>query len=50
VVQLYQSELKDLCRFWLEPYHDITVETKKYGNSTATFAAGAKEVNISSFL
>ena len=46
IVQLYQSELKDLCRFFLEPWQPINVTTK-YRNAYAT---GAKQIDISEYL
>ena len=46
IVQLYQSELKDLCRFFLEPWQPIEVTTKK-GMAIAT---GAKQIDISEYL
>ena len=46
IVQLYQSELKDLCRFFLEPWQPIEVTTK---NGMA-YATGAKQIDISEYL
>ena len=46
IVQLYHSELKDLCRYYLEPYRPINVTTK---NGTA-YADGAKQIDISEYL
>ena len=50
MVQLYYSELKDLFRNYLEPFHEITIVQKEIEQKRVTFAEGAKKVDISEYI
>jgi len=57
IVQVYQSELKDLCRYWLEPWRTIEIQTKvckdpirRSNKLPMTFATGAKQIDIGEYM